>query len=418
MADVLELEVSERPNAPGQGAGAAVRRLFDPIASLRLTVLLFALAIVLVFCGTLAQVDQGIWTVVSKYFRTAFVWIPFQVFFPRSITVPGGFPFPGGWLIGGLLLANLIAAHVIRFKVSWKRSGILLIHAGLIVMLLSELVTGLMAVEGNMTIPEGQSRNYTENTRKVELAVVRRADDQHDDVVVVPGSRLRPGSLLRHEEMPFDVELVRYMVNSEIISPAEAGAAANPATHGAGLVHIAQEKPEVSGADPEQTVDLPSAYVSLYQKSGELLGTYLVSMWLKEQKISVNGETYDVALRSERTYKPYSLHLIDFRHEKYLGTDKPKDFSSEVRLMDPEQNVDRRVRIYMNHPLRYRGETFYQSSFLPGDTGTVLHVVRNPGWLMPYISCAMVSVGMLIHFGLHLYGFLERRRTALELQEE
>jgi hypothetical protein len=63
----------------------------------------------------------------------------------------------------------------------------------------------------------------------------------------------------------------------------------------------------------------------------------------------------------------------------------------------------------MNHPLRHAGETFYQSGFLPKDQGTILQVVRNPGWLMPYISCILVASGMLVHFGLHLIGFLRRR---------
>jgi hypothetical protein len=49
---------------------------------------------------------------------------------------------------------------------------------------------------------------------------------------------------------------------------------------------------------------------------------------------------------------------------------------------------------------------------LPGGRGTILQVVRNPGWEMPYLSCAMVSVGMIVHFILHLMGFLRRRATA------
>ena len=104
-----------------------------------------------------------------------------------------------------------------------------------------------------------------------------------------------------------------------------------------------------------------------------------------------------------------AVRLLEFRHDRYLGTDKPKNFSSMVRLVDPSVNEDREVKIWMNHPLRHAGETFYQSSFKPGDTGTILQVVRNPGWLMPYISCVMVSGGMLIHFGMHLYDFLRRR---------
>ena len=49
-----------------------------------------------------------------------------QIFFGVSpdVYVGGSFPFPGGWLLGGLLLANLLAAHLVRFKLSWKRSGI------------------------------------------------------------------------------------------------------------------------------------------------------------------------------------------------------------------------------------------------------------------------------------------------------
>src|SRR5262245_41268481 len=68
----------------------------------------------------------------------------------------------------------------------------------------------------------------------------------------------------------------------------------------------------------------------------------------------------------------------------------------------------------MNHPLRYAGETFYQSSFKPDDSGTVLQVVRNPGWLLPYVSCAMVAVGLLIHFGMRLVPAVRKRAGADE----
>ena len=64
------------------------------LASLKLTVALMALALGLVFVGTLAQVDEGIWTVVEKYFRSAFVLVPLQLFFPRAWHVPGAVPYP------------------------------------------------------------------------------------------------------------------------------------------------------------------------------------------------------------------------------------------------------------------------------------------------------------------------------------
>lgn len=185
----------------------------------------------------------------------------------------------------------------------------------------------------------------------------------------------------------------------------------NPATKGVGLEAAIDEEKPGAGVDTEQKRDAATAYVTLKQKgSGEALGTYLVSVWLsREQPVKVDGKEYNIALRFQREYKPFTLVLEEFRHDLYPGTDTPRNFSSKVRLIDPEQKEDREVLIYMNNPLRYAGSTFYQSSYLRGDKGTVLQVVTNPGWVMPYISCTLVCVGMMIHFGIHLLGFLQRR---------
>ena len=110
--------------------------------------------------------------------------------------------------------------------------------------------------------------------------------------------------------------------------------------------------------------------------------------------------------------KPYTVELIQFEHKQYTGTNTPKDFASTVRLRDPETGDDREVRIWMNHPLRHRGETFYQHQTVLGDSGTVLQVVKNPGWLLPYLSCGIVTLGMLIHFGMNLRKFSSRRAAA------
>ena len=83
-----------------------------------------------------------------------------------------------------------------------------------------------------------------------------------------------------------------------------------------------------------------------------------------------------------------------------------------MTLDDPSRGQQRNVRIWMNHPLRYEGDTFYQADILHGpsgdEKGTVLQVVRNPGLEMPYISCFLVGFGMLVHFNINLVGFLIR----------
>jgi hypothetical protein len=167
----------------------------------------------------------------------------------------------------------------------------------------------------------------------------------------------------------------------------------------------------------DQKFDEPAAYVTFRAKNtGESLGTWLVSLQLKPQPVEVGDKTYQVALRPGRSYKPYSLTLLEGRHDKYQGTEIPRNYSSKLRLVDKETGENREVLIRMNDPLRYRGEAFYQSQMSTDPRSnthtTGLQVVSNPGWLMPYFSCAIVSLGMLIHFGMNLNVFLQRRAAS------
>ena len=386
------------------------RSSLAPIASLKLTVLLFALAIVLIFFGTLAQTHMGNWQVVNTYFRSLWLMMPLGY----GIEIP----FPGGYTLGGLMVVNLIAAHLVRFKFTWKRAGIIITHLGLILLIVGEVLTGLFAVEWQMNINEGQSVNYAQDTRSVELAIVDPSPADHDNVAVIPGSMLAKQEgreAIRNPRLPFDVRVIDWMTNSLPQGPQQAGPAVwqtNRATEGYGKMVLAVEATPATGVD--NTINNPAAYIEL-SRDGKPLGTWLVSMWTNilgdpRQAVTVDGKTYLIQLRYVRDYKPYTMHLIDFRHDKFVGTEKPKNFSSLVRLVDPTRNEDREVLIYMNHPLRYEGETFYQASFKPDDSGTVLQVVRNPSWLLPYISCSMVALGLVLHFGTMLVKFVERTR--------
>jgi hypothetical protein len=296
-----------------------------------------------------------------------------------------------------------------------KRSGILILHTGLVVMMLSEFITGVYAVEGFMVLSEGQTSNFVENHKEFELAV-NHADAKADNVVAIPVSVLRKGGRISHPSLPFDLQVDRYLVNSDLRATE---GDVDPHLKGEGLKVAAVVVPEVSGTD--EGSDVPSAYVTVLKKGTDtILGKYLVSLFFNanaRQRTSpdlpqhLDGEfkDYSLALRAKRSYRPFSIRLLEFRHDLFQGEDRPRNFSSLVRLTDPKENEDRIVKIWMNHPLRYGGETFYQAGFLPGDRGTILQVVRNPGWLMPYISCVMVALGMMIHFGLHLHGFLRKR---------
>lgn len=395
-----------------------VRNVLKPLSSLRLTVILLALSIFLIFAGTWAQIDLGIWVVLKTYFRAFFVMIPLQIFLPRSWHVPGAIPYPGGFLLGGLLMVNLLTAHAVRFKWRWNRAGMILVHFGIILLIVGELVTALFANENNMSIMEGGTVNYAEDIRETELAVIDRSDPREDHVVVVPQAMLAAGRDIRDPRLPFDIRVNSYYANAELMDvPPNSGLPLGADQGAAVQMGVrAEQRRTASGVDRDR-MDLPAAYLTL-SHGGQPLGTWLVSLYFAlapergAQVVRVGDRAYEILLRYKRAYKPYEMTLIDFRHDRYLGTDTPMNYSSEVRLVDRVNHEDRQVKIYMNNPLRYRGETFYQASFMSGDTGTVLQVVRNPGWLMPYIACAIGALGLIIHFGAGLLRFLNRGKKA------
>ena len=95
----------------------------------------------------------------------------------------------------------------------------------------------------------------------------------------------------------------------------------------------------------------------------------------------------------------------------------PKNFQSRVRINNPTKGETREVDIYMNNPLRYEGLTFFQATMGRDEIVDVgrsgLQVVRNPSWLVPYLSCLLVGIGLTVQFLYHLIGFITKRRATV-----
>jgi hypothetical protein len=383
------------------------RQFRDFFTSLTLTVVLLVLGMVLVFAATLDQVNLGIWAVQEKYFRSFFVLARIG-----DIPVP---VFPGGYFIGGLLLINLITSHVYRFKATLRQLGIQLAHAGLILLLIGELLTGILQDDFSMRLTQEEPRNYSESFRENELAIVDTTDSKHDDVVAIPESIAARGETIQHPKLPFRVITRLYYPNS-LIRNREAGTPATPAaikaTKGIGLNVDLTPLPITYKQDER---NLPGAFVELVGSEGTI-GTWMISAdpRMPPQRFDYGGRNYNISLRFTRAYKDYTLTLLKFSHDKYSGTEIPKNFSSRIRLQTPGGADDREVLIYMNNPLRYAGYTFYQASFEPGnDKVTILQVVRNPSWIIPYIACSLMTLGLLWQFTIHLLGFIAKRRRTV-----
>lgn len=381
-----------------------LKRLINILTSLRLTVVCLGLAMVLVFIGTFAQVRLGLYAAQENYFQSFFVmWGPSDGRWRIPV-------FPGGYLLGTVLLINLVAAHIRRFKWSRKKIGIFMVHAGLIVLLLGQLATELFSEESAMRISEGQSVNYSQSFRENELVVIDTSLAASNTVVSIPESMLAEGREIVVPQTPFKLRINQYWQNSDFTNAPTAGAVATGVTNGVGEGLFVVPRREATAMDDR---DLPSSLVEVISPKGSL-GTWLLSSQIgRRQSVDFEGKTYDLALRFTRHYKPYSMQLLDFSHDKYAGTQTPKNFSSRVVLDNPAKGENRERLIKMNDPLRYGGETYYQGSFDPRDDRvTILQVVRNPVWVTPYASCVLVGLGLVVQFMTHLIGFINKWRTA------
>jgi hypothetical protein len=268
-------------------------------------------------------------------------------------------------------------------------------------------VTGLLQEEYQMRLAEGETKNYSESYRFNELAIIETTDPKFDDVVVVPEEVLADQNELQHPKLPFRVVTKEYYPNA--VLQLRSGMKDPPpvaATAGVGPKLVVAPVPLTYKQDER---NFPAAIIELQGPQGSL-GTFLVSAQLApSQTFEYAGRTWRLGLRFERKYKPFSLSLLEVKHDVYLGTEIPKNFSSRVRINSADGQDNREVLIYMNNPLRYAGLTFYQYQMDSPNSTSVLQVVRNPGWLLPYIACGLMTLGLLGQFGIHLIGFATRR---------
>jgi hypothetical protein len=373
--------------------------VFKFFSSVRLTVTLLTLACILVFWGTVAQVHLGLYKAQNEFFRSILIyWQPTGT----GLHIP---IFPGGYLIGTVLLINLLAAHLRYYQPGKRKIGIVLIHLGVVLLLVGQMLTDFLSRESSLHFRIGETKNYSEADRAYELAVIDTTDKDSDKVVAIPCSMLAGGGSVSDSEMPFTIRAKTFYANSELMDVATNGFEPVPSTGGDPKFWW-RELPRVTAMNQ---VDLPSAIFEFTTPQGSL-GNFFASAFLSQPpQFTFNNRTYTLSLRPVRYYMPFSLHLIEFRHDKYPGTDIPKNFSSRVRLQNLENKENREVLIFMNNPLRYQGETFYQASYDPDDGGSVLQVVHNPSWLTPYFSCGLVAAGLIWQFLSHLIPFLKRR---------
>ncbi len=388
-------------------------KLLRKIASLKVTLVLLLLSMILVFAGTIAQKYAPTVEVQRRYFDSLLLFVKVG-----GLNIP---VFLGGFTLSVLLVINLLASLATDLWRKRSRWGLFIIHVGLVMLIGAMSITPRVTEESMLFFDEGETKNYSIKQNKSELVFIHDVDEKNEEVFSVPESFLVEGRIIDHEELPFKIKVRKLDKNQVLRLRTPDNTSKAPDTQGAGQMLEVRPRQE---DDPEQVGAKALTFELI--ADGESLGAWIVSdgnlfdgqrfLALRPQTVMHDGVEYRFELRPERIYTKYALRLNDFIHERYPGTDIPKHFASEVTIFEPGQSPHN-TKIYMNHPLRFGGKTYYQQSYANNDRTSILLVVENPSWQIPYIACILIFLGMAVQFITTLVRFLTRDKAVREKKE-
>lgn len=334
-------------------------RWLQYLGSIGFTIILLLLLLLLVIIGTLEQKVIGLYQAQQKYFYS---WI---CFFPSSSLIQ--IPFPGGALLFGLLFFNLLSSFIVKFKRTWSKIGLWICHIGLVCLLFGSFLTFQFSKRGELILEPEQISNCVVDHEEFVLQLIDTSATEFDSVYSFPKSSLQPGQRLTAQGCAIHLKVQQK--NSQSY-----------------LIEVWAEHTKIANLTIPETVE----------------------NW---QVINYQNRQYKISMNYKQWSLPFQVQLEYFTREEHPGTKIAQNFESKINII--EKDYEQEARIRMNHPLRYRGYTFYQNSYKLSAQNqnvyaSVLAVVYNPAELWPYFSCIIILLGMIIHFILKMIVFLRK----------
>ncbi len=122
--------------------------------------------------------------------------------------------------------------------------------------------------------------------------------------------------------------------------------------------------------------------------------------WIDDRgsiEMESSGLVVSAAIGPRETELPFTMTLDQFKMDHVPGTDRPASYESFVRVSDTGETA----HIYMNHPYKAHGYTFYQSSYFQDESGqyhTILSVNKDPGRPVKYLGSCILVLGLVLQF--------------------
>lgn len=335
--------------------------------------------IIIITLDTIAQKDLGIYAAQQKYFSAKIIWIGKLV------------PLPGGNLTIIILFICLLIKLIIT-RVNLNIIGTTIVHIGSLLLLMGSFITGYFSKEGSMVIYEGNNSNYFSDVNKMELAITKVSNQNNaTKEIVFNENYLVSNTILTDLSLPLTLHVNKYYKRCILIEyskPLHEGKAD-------GMARFFTIQATLNEAVNNDETNAGLLFTTSNNTSTKI--HLITEHMVKPYKIEHDGIQYLVCLRHAQTSLPFYIYLTKFTKQTYPGTNNPKKYESSVIIKDGTLRWE--SNIAMNKPLRYKGYTFYQASFVEGkdNQASIFAVVKNVGRLLPYISSIIIYIGILIH---------------------
>lgn len=332
----------------------------------------------LLVMGTVAQRYLGLYESQKLFFGSFVLWV-------------GSIPLPGAYSTLAFVALSLIAKLLLKSPFSRAQAGTILIHVSAVVLLVGGLVSALTREEGYIVLDEDKAVQAVSDYQQRALEIMQ--GDTH--IASKPYGSLRVGDVIAESGLPFRVKILKSCFPC---APAPR-ATISPDAHGiAGKLELTKAPFAKDEARNLTAVEFQVA------GAGEADGTYIAFEGLEPATLNVGSAHYTFTLKPAARVLPFSVRLTRFIKSDYPGTEEASAYRSEVAIggEGPEWSAV----IEMNQPLRHKGYTLYQSSYVEEDGRqlSVLAVVKNAGEWFPYIAVSMLCVGLVLHLLIVLRG--------------
>jgi len=382
-------------------------RLFRFFSGFGLAVTCLLLLLILTWLSTLEQPAKGLYEVQKRYYDAeAWYVVPELDWLPKINGKPVSLPLPGAYLVSAVLFVNLFLGGILRIRKGWKNIGVIISHFSMISLLIAGFVSHHYSKEGIMAVYQGDTSDFAQSYTEYTIEVAEIVNGEKEKPYVLPTEHLKnlgadQSRVFEIPELGIELNVSGWMRNSARVKVDKDDA-------GKDVIEVDGWALQWLKTNPTEELNLAGCHVDVFVEGDQDKTARLVLHGGDPNActITVDGKIYGLRLMREIWPMPFQVRLDESIGEYYPGTRKPSTFQSDItRIADGSEQA---FRIKMNEPMRYGGYTLYQARW--EDSGdrpmSGFAIVKNPSDQWPKYSLYISILGLTIHFGMKLGGFV------------